>query len=176
MNHMLGRATCARPALPFKLNESRDFAQRRGQPAPPGNDRHAQNFPAFFRQIPAYRPAEIFIERIESVGLEFTKHLPKLLLDSVHVVEESSPVHVQVPAAQLPVRSQEIVEFENPVFFFVQHAPADQAKIRHIFFILSPPDNPPIFAADLFQTNRADVLLLRDALPEPRVAGAEDPS
>lgn len=160
----------------MNLQQSGYFTQRRRQPGTLRRDRHGYDFPALFGQVAAYRPSEIFIQRIESIRLEFAKYLAEFLLDSVHVVKESPPVHIQAAAAQLPVRAQKVVEFENPVFFFVQNPPADQAKISHIFLIFTTPDHTAVFAAYLLQTNRADVLLFGNALPESGIACLEDSS
>src|SRR5581483_3476783 len=164
----------ARP--PFHLRKLRDFAQWRRQSPALRRDRNGYDLPALFRKVPAYCAAEIFIERIESVGLEFAKYLAELLLDSVHRVEEIAPVHIEAPAAELPIRAQKVMKLEDPVFLFVQHPPAYKTKIGNIFFVLPPPCHTPVFAADLFQTNRADVLLFQDALPEPGIACLKDSS
>src|SRR6266852_4425321 len=64
------------------------------------------------------RSVEIVVHRKQSVGFELTKHSPHLLLDSIYGVEEISAVHVELPAAQLPIRAQQKVILEDTIFDF----------------------------------------------------------
>jgi len=85
------------------------------------------------------RPVEIVIHREQSVGFELAKHPPQFLLDSIYGVKEIPAIHVEFPAAQLPIRAQEKVIPEDTIFHFCQHAFADEAKICDILLILPPP-------------------------------------
>lgn len=58
-------------------------------------------------------PVEVFIEREESMRLELAKCLTESLLDPIDVVKETSPVHVQLPAAEFPIGTQQKVVFED---------------------------------------------------------------
>ena len=68
------------------------------------------------------------------------------------------------------------MKLENPVFKLVQRPAADQAKIRHVLLILAPPGELGLPARDELQRGSAHMLLFGGAMPEPRVAGAEDRS
>jgi hypothetical protein len=89
-------------------------------------------------------------------------------------VKEAASIHLQLTAAEPPVRSQEEVEPEDFVFGFIQNAFGNQRKIRDVFLIPSAPDLTAIFAADEGQPSLADVLLLLYALPESGIAGSKD--
>ena len=64
------------------------------------------------------RSVEIVVHWKQSIGFEFTKHTPKFLLDPIHGVKEISAIHVELPAAQLPIRAQEKVIPEDTIFHF----------------------------------------------------------
>lgn len=72
--------------------------------------------------------------------LQFPEGSAQLFLNAIDFVEKIAPVHLQFPAAQVPVRAQKEMVFENPVFVLRESAPADQDKVRHILFVLESPD------------------------------------
>jgi len=64
------------------------------------------------------RSVEIVVHWKQSIGFELTKHPPQFLLDAIHGVKEISAIHVELPAAQLPIRAQEKVIPEDTIFHF----------------------------------------------------------
>jgi hypothetical protein len=155
----------------------RNFAERWHQSVPFRLGRgHRCQIPAFLRQLATHRSPEIFVQRIEGIGLQFAENTAQFLLDPVYGVKETAPVHIEAAAAQLPVRSQQIVEFENPIFFFVENPAGNEAEISHIFLIFSTPYHAPVAAAGhLLETNRAHVFFFLRAMPEAGVASLENP-
>jgi hypothetical protein len=55
-------------------------------------------------------------------------------------VEEFATINVHFPAAELPIRSQQKVKFEQSVLRIVQGSPAHQAKIGDVLLVLQTPD------------------------------------
>jgi uncharacterized protein YfaA (DUF2138 family) len=63
---------------------------------------------------------------------------------------------------------------ENPVLLLVQHAAADEAKIRHILFRLPGIHAPAVAAAAKLQRHRAEVSSGFGAVPKARQTSPED--
>ncbi len=66
------------------------------------------------------------------------------------------------------------MEFENLVFKLVESPSADQAKVGDVLFVLAAPSELALPARYELQRGPAHVLLFRDTMPKPRVAGTED--
>ena len=64
------------------------------------------------------RSVEIVIHWKQSIRFELTKHPPHFLLDPIHRVKEISAIHIELPAAQLPIRAQQKVTLEDTIFHF----------------------------------------------------------
>jgi hypothetical protein len=75
-------------------------------------------------------------------------------------VEENALVHLQLAAAQPPVRAQEEMKSKQFIFEFVEVSFAYQTKIGDIFFVFTTPNRASISAADDFEPHVAHVLLL----------------
>jgi len=63
------------------------------------------------------RPVEIVVNWKQSVGFEFPKNTSQFLLDSIYGVKEIPAIHVEFPAAQLPVGAEEKVIPEDTILF-----------------------------------------------------------
>jgi hypothetical protein len=50
-------------------------------------------------------------------------------------MKEISAVHFETPGAELPVRTQQEVKPEEAMIFFIEHAPAHQTEVGHVFFL-----------------------------------------
>jgi hypothetical protein len=61
------------------------------------------------------RSVEIIVYRKQSIGFELTKNTPQLLLDSIYGVKEVPAIHIEFPAAQLPIGAQEKVIPEDAI-------------------------------------------------------------
>src|SRR6266478_2580 len=90
------------------------------------------------RRLPN-RSTEIFIQRVQAVGLEVSKDPAKLLLNTVNGVKECSAIDLHLAATQAPVGAQQKVVAKYLVFKIIQRAAADQTKISDIIFVLSNP-------------------------------------
>jgi hypothetical protein len=97
--------------------------------------------------VPVHRAAEILIQRVQAVRLQFPKSPSQFLLDPVYRVEKCTPVDCQTPTAELPVRSQQKMKAEYIVFQSGERAAADQAEISQIFFDFPAIGHPVILAA-----------------------------
>jgi len=64
------------------------------------------------------RSVEIVVHWKQSIGFELTKHTPQFLLYPIHRVKEISAIHIELPAAQLPIRAQQKVILEDTMFDF----------------------------------------------------------
>lgn len=149
---------------------SRDLQERRrdGRFRQLGDERRRWG-----RRLPN-RSAEIFIQRVQTVGLEISKDPAQLLFDAVNGVKERSAIDLHLAAAESPVGGQEEVEAEHPVFKIIQRAAADQAEIRHIVFVLPHPGQSAVFSRTKRERHLAHVLFLGGAIPEACVTGAKD--
>lgn len=64
------------------------------------------------------RSVEIVIHWKQSIGFELTKYPAHFLLNPIHRVKEISAIHIELPAAQLPIRAQQKVTLEDTIFDF----------------------------------------------------------
>ena len=97
------------------------------------------------RRLPN-RSAEIFIQRVQAVGLEVSKDPAKLLLYAVNGVKECSTINLHLAAAESPVGAQQEVVAKHLVFKIIRRAAADQAKISDIVFVLPYPGQSAVFS------------------------------
>jgi hypothetical protein len=81
-------------------------------------------------------------------------------------MKEGAAIHLQLAATQFPVRPQDEVKSEKPVFIIVQHSTADEAKVGNVFFTLARIGPPAIAAAAELQGNRTGVIRLSGKLPK----------
>jgi hypothetical protein len=89
-------------------------------------------------------------------------------------MKESSAVHFETPRAELPVRAQQEVKPEEPMIFFIQHTPAHQTKVGHVFFLFSRINATPARAAAELPGNRPEVRPRGGAIPETAHAGPKN--
>jgi hypothetical protein len=89
-------------------------------------------------------------------------------------MKEGTAIHLQLAATQSPVRPQEKVKSEKPVFVIVQHATADEAEVGHVVFPLACIAPPAIAAAAELERNRADVIRFIGELSKTVETSAED--
>ena len=106
--------------------------------------------------------------------LELTERLAKLLFDPIHLMEKSAPIDLQLAAAQLPVRTEQEMILEHLVLPLGESPPAHQTEVSDELFVFQSPHGFALATRIRLQGHAADVLLLGGALPEPRVAGAEN--
>lgn len=125
------------------------------------------------RRLPN-RSAEIFVQRVQAVGLEVSKDPAKLLFHAVNGVKERSTIHLHLAATESPVGAQQEVIAKHLVFKIIQRAAADQAKISDIVFVLPHPGQSAVFSRTKRERHLAHVLFFGDAVPEARVARAKD--
>jgi hypothetical protein len=81
-------------------------------------------------------------------------------------MKEVTAIHLELAATEFPVRPQEKVKSEKPVFIIVQHSTADEAKVGNVFFPLARIGPPAIAAAAELQGNRAGVIRFSGELPK----------
>ena len=134
-------------------------------------ERHGQQGTA---GLLADHAAEVFTQRVERVGLEFGEDASQPLLDPVDRMKESAAIHVELAATEFPVRPQDKVKPEKPVFVIVQHAAADEAKVGKVLFPLARIGPPAIAAAAELQGNRADVIRISGELSKTVETCAEN--
>jgi hypothetical protein len=61
------------------------------------------------------RSVEIVVYWEQSIGFEFAKNTSQFLLDSIYGVKEVPAIHVEFPAAQLPIGAEEKVIPEDTI-------------------------------------------------------------
>jgi hypothetical protein len=81
-------------------------------------------------------------------------------------MKEGAAIQVQLAATEFPVRPQDKVISEEPVFVIVQHPAADEAKVGNVLFPLARVAPPPIAAAAELERNRADVIRATGEFPK----------
>jgi hypothetical protein len=106
--------------------------------------------------------------------LEFGEDPSESLLDAVDRMKEGAAIHLQLAAAESPIRPQHKVKSKQPVFVIVQHATADEAKVRNVLFTLAGIGSPAIPATAELQGNRAGVIRLSGKFPKTVETSAKD--
>jgi hypothetical protein len=91
-------------------------------------------------------------------------------------MKEGTAIHLELAATEFPVRPQEKVKSENPVFVIVQYSTADQAKVGHVVFPLARVAPPAIAATAELQGNCTDVIRFRGELSKAVETGAKNPT
>jgi hypothetical protein len=142
---------------------------------PPARRRHRDHVNRRLRRTLPGGASEVFVQREQSVRLELAEGPAELLLDPVKRVEKRPAVDFHLAATEFPVRPQQKVKPECPVFGFVQKTPADQTEIRNVFLIAAPPDLPPLPAAKDLKPDVTHVFFLPHTILKPSVTGSEDP-
>ena len=89
-------------------------------------------------------------------------------------MEETAPINVEPPAAQLPVGAQQEMKTKYLVLDVLKGTLADEAKISHIFLVFHSPTEVAIGTLHRLQTHSSDVLLFGSAISEFCVTTAED--
>jgi hypothetical protein len=89
-------------------------------------------------------------------------------------MKEVPAVHLQLAAAEPPVRPQQEMKSENSMVVIVQHSIADQAKVGKVFFPLARIGPPAVAAPAGFQGNRASVRPFSDELPKTVETGPKN--
>ncbi len=117
---------------------------------------------------------EIFIQRVQAVGLEVSKGPAQLLFHTINGVKKRAAIDLHLAAAKPPISSQQEVEAKHPIFKIIQSAAADQTKISHIVFVFPHPGQSAVFSRTKRERHLAHIFLLGGAIPEACVAGAED--
>jgi len=88
-------------------------------------------------------------------------------------MEEITPLHLQLPAAELPIRTKEEMKLEEFILGRIKIAFADQTEIRYEFFIPSAPDLAAVLPADDREPRLANMFFFLDAIPESGIAEPE---
>jgi hypothetical protein len=73
---------------------------------------------------------------------------------------------MQLAATESPVRPQDKVEPEKPVFVIVQDSTANEAEVGNVLFPLARIAAPAIVAAAELERNRADVIRVSSEFPK----------
>jgi hypothetical protein len=81
--------------------------------------------------------AEVLIEGIEGVGLQFRECAAELLFNVVNRVEEGAPVDMELTADEFPVSTEEVMISKYFVIEFIQRTAAHQAEVGYVFFTLA---------------------------------------
>jgi hypothetical protein len=89
-------------------------------------------------------------------------------------MKEGAAIQLQLAATESPVRPQEKVKSEKPVFVIVQHSTADKAEVGNVLFPLARIAPPSIAAAAELQGNRADAIRFSGELPKTVETGAKN--
>jgi hypothetical protein len=124
----------------------------------------------------AHGAAEVFVQRKKRVRLDLGESPSKRPFNSIDRMKEVSAVHLESPGAELPVCPQKEVKPEEPMIFVIEHAPAYQTEVGHVFFLLSGIDATPARAATELPGNRTEGRTVGDAIPEARQAGPKNGS
>jgi hypothetical protein len=121
-----------------------------------------------------YTAGEIPTYWIQRVGGEFGKGSPQPLLDAINTVEEGPACDTKHSAANVIIASAEVVQSENAILGIIQHSPADQAKISHVFFPFSRIDTVARWASARLPSYPVNVRSEGPALPKAAIAGAKN--
>jgi hypothetical protein len=89
-------------------------------------------------------------------------------------MEEISTVHLELPAAELPVCPEKKVIPEDRMFVLGEHPLAHQTEIGYVLLIFASPGPSSLPPGDHFERNPAQVFFFRGTVAKPRVAGAEN--
>src|ERR1017187_3470963 len=89
-------------------------------------------------------------------------------------MKEISAVHFEPPGAELPVRTQQEVKPEEAMIFFIEHAPAHQTEVGHVFFLFPGVNTTPAWAAAKLPGNRSEVRPGGGAIPKTAHAGPKN--
>ena len=81
-------------------------------------------------------------------------------------MKEISAVHFELPGAEFPVGTQEEVVPEEPMIFVIEHAPAYQTEVGHVFFLLPGIHATPARAGAELPGNRSEGRPGGGAIPE----------
>jgi hypothetical protein len=119
-------------------------------------------------------PAKIFVEGIERVRPYLGEGSSKRSFNAVDGMKEVSAVHFELPGAELPIGTQEEVIPEEPMIFVIEHAPAYETEVGHVFFLLPGIDATPARAGAEFPGNRSEGRLCGGAVPETAEAGPKN--
>jgi hypothetical protein len=115
---------------------------------------------------PLDRATKVVIEGVERVGLQFRECAPQLPFNAVDGVKEGATVDLELAAAEFPVGAQEVVISEYFMVEIIEHAPANEAEVGHIFFALAGVGTAALTAAADFQGNRAGMSPVGAAFPK----------
>jgi len=85
-------------------------------------------------------------------------------------MEENALVHLQLPAAQPPVRAQQEMKSKQFIFEFIEVSFAYETKISDIFFVFPAPNRASVSAAYDFEPHMAHVLLFLEAGSKSSIA------
>jgi hypothetical protein len=88
-------------------------------------------------------------------------------------VKKVPTVHFELTGTELPVRPQQEVVAEQSMISFIEHTPAYQTEVGHIFFLFSGIDAPPSGAGAKLPGNRSECRPSRGAIPESGETGPE---
>jgi len=98
------------------------------------------------------------------------------LLDFVNRVEERTPHDVELPAAELPIRAEKKVIFENLILVGIECSPRNKSEIGDEFFVLAAPVEVPFAPAGEAHGHLGHVFFFHDARAELLEAQAKDSS
>jgi hypothetical protein len=98
----------------------------------------------------------------------------EFLLNAVNAMKEIAAVHAQAAAAESPFGAEKEMKAEKFVLGFVQHAAANQAKIRHKLFPFPRICPPAVKTAAELQRNGAGMRPIFNAIPKSIETGPKN--
>src|SRR5258706_4050670 len=125
---------------------------------------------------PPHLAAEVFVQRVKAIRLQFPKNSSQFLLYPVDSMKKSAAIDPHLAAAKLPVGSQKEVKTKYFMLELVQRAPAYQAEIGDIILVSPHPGELAVLSGAEGQRYSTHVLLLARAIAKTRVASAKDRS
>src|ERR1017187_8769789 len=164
-----GKGTAAH-GRPWGMQESGNHAQR-----------HLQAVPVLRRDrfqgaacVLANRSTEVFVQGIERIGPNLGESSSEGSFNPIDRMKEISAVHFETAGAELPVRTQQEVNPEEAMIFFIEHAPAHQTEVGHVFFLFPGVNTTPAWAAAKLPGNRSEVRPGGGAIPKTAHAGPKN--
>src|ERR1035437_1779299 len=143
--------------------------------------RHLQTVPVLRRDrfqgaacVLANRSTEVFVQGIERIGPDLGEGSSECSFNPIDRMKEISTVHFEPPGAELPVRTQQEVKPKEPMILFIEHAPAHQTEVGHVFFLFPGVNATPARAAAELPGNRSEVRPGGGAIPKTAHAGPKN--
>ncbi|MBZ5620862.1 MAG: hypothetical protein LAQ69_19355 [Acidobacteriia bacterium] len=96
-----------------------------------------------------------------------------MLFDVVDGMEECASINPHLAATESPVCTQDEVKSKHLVIEIIQHPPAHEAEVGHVFLPLSGVGSPAIAATAKLQRHRAGMRPIGGAFPKTVQAGTK---